>query len=725
MRAVGGKRKASPEELYGAYGPQLHALLPDALEVALLGPDQKIAWQRTMQSTPCSGATLKALSRGTGGVARGVHLVPNVLAVIVPVPLDTRRTATLCALMPCPAGRGENSVLTQTVAVVAPTLDCLRREAEQSVRRERPNATLGERQEEIEWLLNTTKDLHASSDDAQAVDHLLGALVERLKCCFGAAQIPEHDIDITYHSRVHLDLTAPGSFARSRECFAAYVRRHRSPLCSNKVLDATLMPPFKILLLPVGAQAARPGYLVFYKSASRPNFSRRQLFLARQAAHRIGALLESPYDHATGLLTRVTFEQDATQLLGTASGPHSLLHLNVDRLRQINERMGFEAGDAAIVSVADLLRPPALPERFLCCRLSGDSFIVLLPECRAGPALEIAARLVTLAAERTLGSARLSISVSCGVSAFIQSTDLRSALAQAVSACARAKAQGGKAASLYQPEATDGSARAHFDASALRQALAENRFCLYGQKIVSTAMSGRLRGIECLVRLRGADGLVLSPCDFLPSAQRCQLLPALDDWVVSRVFEDLKDHRLVLEDLNINVSLNVSGQSIQDEHFVDTLETCLKRAAIAPVRLLLEISETAAIANLERANRLIRRLRDLGCGVALDDFGIAVNSLSYLRFLAVSCVKLDARLTRDLAETPASVELQAILQLCQGQNIECIAECVENPMLCARLQALGVHSVQGFALHRPEPLSNLLQALARESVNPAHAQVGK
>jgi EAL domain-containing protein (putative c-di-GMP-specific phosphodiesterase class I) len=138
----------------------------------------------------------------------------------------------------------------------------------------------------------------------------------------------------------------------------------------------------------------------------------------------------------------------------------------------------------------------------------------------------------------------------------------------------------------------------------------------------------------------------------------------------------------------------------------------VRSSGVAPRLLRFEIAESAAISNMARSERLIRRLREMGSGVALDDFGVAINSLSYLKCLPVSCVKIDASLTKELPLGGRhDVIIETIAQLARSRNIECVAECVESAETAGRLKDLGVGCLQGFLVHKPEPLRNLFVAL--------------
>jgi EAL domain-containing protein (putative c-di-GMP-specific phosphodiesterase class I) len=351
--------------------------------------------------------------------------------------------------------------------------------------------------------------------------------------------------------------------------------------------------------------------------------------------------------------------------------------------------------------------------------LGGDSFVAYLPDYDADQASVRADAIVHLASRSSVGSAdaKQQLSLSCGVTSL---PDLDLGLAAYLNfaelACKAAKRHGGGRCEIHVSESPPVKPQAQFQAQDLRDALVESRFCVYAQKIMAAADQGELRRIECLVRMIDEQGRLVPPGDFLPSAQHHALLQSIDHWVISKTLKELRAYRNLLQDAQIIVSINISGQSIQDELFVELLERWLLESMVSPDILHFEITETAAITNLSRAERLTRRLRQYGCGISLDDFCATPESLSLLKSLPVTCVKIDGSITRDLLSSPQADEaIQTIVQMSRYLNIECVAECVESQLIAARLRELSVDLIQGFVLHRPEPLRDVLEALKNEA----------
>lgn len=453
----GGKNRSTTEALFASYGELARILLPTARRLALYDSNGGLEWSQgeARNHDRALGALLQEYIPGNCLEPKLAQLSDFSIAIALPVLLDSKLIALLLAQLPLQEDQSERRLLHDTLSSVAPLLDCLSRELSQMGRKALKSATLTERTEELKWLFAVTESLHSNSNDPRAVSQLMGAAVERMKCCFGAAVVPEHGIDLIYESLVHIEIQAAGVFERSRPYFTNFIQRRKEPLLANKLCGGAHMPPFKLLLVPIQPHKDKTiGFVAFLKQAGKPNFGRRQLFLARHIGHQIGSLLESQYDFATGLLTSNAFVHDVNGLLvkQPKDRPHSLVYFDIDRMHVINDTLGFDAGDEVIVRIADLLRAPALPDDAIACRISGDSFAVLLPGHDAGQAGARAENVVGMAALESAGSgeARVPLSMRAGV-ARIDSVEsgIQGPLANAKEACNNAKKHGGNRVAIY------------------------------------------------------------------------------------------------------------------------------------------------------------------------------------------------------------------------------------------------------------------------------------
>jgi EAL domain-containing protein (putative c-di-GMP-specific phosphodiesterase class I) len=246
----------------------------------------------------------------------------------------------------------------------------------------------------------------------------------------------------------------------------------------------------------------------------------------------------------------------------------------------------------------------------------------------------------------------------------------------------------------------------------VRAALLDQRFRLEAQPVVPLNGGSARPKFELLLRMNDEAGTSVPPDKFLSAAERYQLAPAIDRWVLQRVIAMLQPHAVALEQMQACFAVNISGQSLGDADFALFMESALRECALPLSLLSFEVTETAAVANIVRAEALIRRLRDFGCAVALDDFGRGLSSLTYLRTLPVTHLKIDGSFVRDvLGDERSQAMLSAIVQLAKAMKLETVAECVESDAIRQAVRSLGVGFGQGFSIGRPVPLEKVLGAL--------------
>jgi EAL domain-containing protein (putative c-di-GMP-specific phosphodiesterase class I) len=208
------------------------------------------------------------------------------------------------------------------------------------------------------------------------------------------------------------------------------------------------------------------------------------------------------------------------------------------------------------------------------------------------------------------------------------------------------------------------------------------------------------------------DGTIIGPDHFLSAAQRYQLMPEIDRWVVAEALRQLKPHAELLASSPVVFTINCSGQSLRDDAFTDYVEQQILASGINPQALCFELTEGAAVGNLQHTEALMHRLRKLGCGIALDDFGTGLSSLAYLRSLPITMLKIDGSFVRDVLRDPkAESTIHAIAQLARAMQLITVAEYVETDEIRQRVGQLGVDYAQGFAIGRPIPLPDVLEQL--------------
>jgi predicted signal transduction protein with EAL and GGDEF domain len=341
-------------------------------------------------------------------------------------------------------------------------------------------------------------------------------------------------------------------------------------------------------------------------------------------------------------------------------------------------------------------------------RLGGDEFAVIVPSTTACVAMELAETLCDVIGHAPFGRADgIRVTISVGV-AIVDgaATDVETVLAHADLALYEAKRVGRNRARLFTPEQYEDAARRVSVLHRVAAALDEGTMTLDAQPIVDLA-TGRTSRHELLIRLR--DGLEpdLGPAEFLPAAERTDLVLRIDRWVVERAIAALSTPRARADGRCFEV--NVSARSLDDQDLGGWILEQLKVAEVEPERLGLEITETAAIGSLDAARFLARQLSEAGCGFTLDDFGAGYASFSHLKNLPFTAVKIAGEFVRQADADPVDRALiTAVVGVARQLGIRTVAEHVDRRAMVAHLRALGVDDGQGYLLGRPTPLARLV-----------------
>lgn len=580
---------------------------------------------------------------------------------------------------------------------------------------------LTERTAELEWLFKVTGKLKGAVDDRRIAEELLIAAADRLGSALAVLAIPERHLLITHNRDALNSEQLDGIWQQVERNLIHWAQRRKRPLIMNSAgRNGQKVTRCKILSVPVVRDTGRVlGVLAFFNPPDHPDFSTRHVFLARHLGRESASIVDAQFDLMTGLYTRGGLEQMYLGLCEDPDAPdRSAVYIDVDHMHVINELHGFELGNELIVRISEILAPPLLPDGALAARIAGDRFAVILPDSDAAAAAKSAEALLHAASRLVIGPADnpVEVSVSCGIASLVPMPQgLARSLAAAEVACKTAKGRGRNRVELYACE--DGSMmRQHDDAIAvgqLRSALKNNRLILYAQRIAPLQNKSLVGGYEILLRFKGEDGEIIAPSPMLQAANRYQLLPSVDRWVLKTALRTLTPYRSMLSTRGLSISINMSGQTIDDENSIQHISEQLKSANLPAECVIMEITEQAAVRNLVRASELMRRLRALGCRFALDDFGTGANSLAYLKSLQVSRLKIDGGFVQDiLTNKNSEATVRAIVELAKGMAIDTVAEFVENKAIAEKVRGFGVDYAQGYAFGRPEPLDEVLRELA-------------
>ena len=419
---------------------------------------------------------------------------------------------------------------------------------------------------------------------------------------------------------------------------------------------------------------------------------------------------QATHDALTGLINRREFERRLDLALVSAQlehKQHSLLYLDLDQFKVVNDTCGHVAGDELLRQLTALLQDK-LRKSDTFARLGGDEFGVLLVSCGTEPALRIAESL-----RQTVGDFHFvwldkvfPVGASIGLVTFSDGgVTLSDVMRMADAACYVAKEKGRNRIQVYTAEDEELARRSGEMGwiGRIQKALDENRFVLYSQKIL--ALGGDPEGgdhYELLLRMRDEAGELVPPMAFIPAAERYGLMPQLDRWVIKSAFANYAAGNPGGK--SSTCAINLSAKSICDEGFCEFVLDQFRHWQVPPTGICFEITETAAIANLSQATKLIRDLKAVGCRFALDDFGSGMSSFAYLKHLGVDYLKIDGGFVKDMLEDPIDhAMVTSIYTIGHVMGIRTIAEFVENDAILAALRDMGVDFAQGYGVEKPRP----------------------
>ena len=425
------------------------------------------------------------------------------------------------------------------------------------------------------------------------------------------------------------------------------------------------------------------------------------------------------HDALTGLVNRAEFETRLRRTLDKAHedrSEHALLYIDLDQFKLVNDACGHSVGDQLLQQVAKLLRD-AVRARDTLARLGGDEFAVILEQCPSDQALQVAQQICDrMEAFRFVhDDRRFRIGTSIGLVPVDSRWTNTAALIQAAdTSCYAAKESGRNRVHVWFD--TDQAMRARHGemqwAARLEQALDEDRFVLYVQRIAPLGEGATGLHAEVLIRLLDSDGSLILPGAFLPAAERFHMATRIDRWVLTHAVQQIQG----MADLRAlqTLCINLSGQSVGDRAFHRHAIDVLTEAGSAVCRCIcLEITETAAVTNMADAAIFIDQVRALGVRVALDDFGAGASSFGYLKTLKVDLLKIDGSFIRDVIDDPLdAAAVRCFVDVARVVGVKTVAEYVDQPAVLARVREIGIDYAQGFLLHRPEPIGNLFGAVA-------------
>jgi len=590
-------------------------------------------------------------------------------------------------------------------------------------------AELGERYEELNLVYSTKDQVKYLEEGQEALVRLVQNCADYLDVGLSTLICRERSIDLHH---MNSSESPPGTRDILELLGTTIYDRVESQVQSvilNESTDAERMRLFggrdeNVLAYPVlDDHGTAIGMLAVVARHDMHVFSNGDRNLLEVMAKKASRIIHTHHDSLTGLMNRSGFESTLISSLASTHKKnleHVLLHINIDQLHVINDLMGYQEGDALIRRVAKSLKS-ALRDTDVVSRLGGGEFSVLLPNCDIRQGYAVAEKLAKAIRDLTVVSAQRTLDVSActGISLVNRNADgIVGVMAAAEIACKAAKEIGKDRIEVFEEDNTMLVRRSEEIewSGRVQEALRDDQFVLYCQPVLPLLDESKAAHFEILIRLRDRNGEILPPAEFLPAAERYQLMPLVDRWVIHHTLKALGARWKSIADDNPVFCINLSGQSFANPGFQAFIMDEIREADVAPQNICFEVTETVAISHIDDAVRFMTSLRKFGCTFSLDDFGAGLSSFGYLKVLPVDYLKIDGSFVREVTKDEISRSMvDAINQIGKTMGLSVIAEFVGDDETQDILRSIGVDYVQGFGVGKPAPFDKILSGLEREA----------
>ena len=582
------------------------------------------------------------------------------------------------------------------------------------------------RYEELNLFYHVAEeDESEQSECEQALRDLVSNCGPHLEAIMAAIILPQQNLVISHAPETESPEEVDQLLQFLEQEVCPWVTANRRQLVINdskQSLHATAAPNLqgKLMACPVlNELGSAYGIISVIGLDTRPDFTTGDRRLLEVVATRAEKILQLSFDPLTGLMNRNEFIRTLHRSMAAAHSRGSqfcLLVMEINHLRIVNDAFGYHAGDALLMYVAGVLRTQFKKDRETVARIGGAHFAVLIPNSSTDGGQLVAKTLAKAIASKPFcwRESRRNITVSIGLASMDRQTQrAKSILYAAEIACEVAGDFSTNRISVYD----DGDPLFLEKREDMRwvgliqDALANDQFALYCQNI-KPASGADPDGFsnEILLRLRNESGDICTPGHFMPAAERFYLMPEIDRWVVTKLFRFLSTAGKEIRARRQLWSINLSGQTLSDDGFLGFVTDELQTYGIPPEQICFEVTETAAVTHIDRAQRLIHSLRAIGCRFSLDDFGSGLSSFGYLKSLRVDYIKIDGSFVRDvLHDKTSEAVISSIIHLGRKLGIQLTAEWVENDAIKEKVENLGVDYVQGFYASEPLEIGEWLR----------------
>ncbi len=586
-------------------------------------------------------------------------------------------------------------------------------------------AELGERYEELNLVYSTKDQVEYFEEGQEALVRLVHNCADYLDVGLAALICRERSVELHSVNSTESPPNVEGLLELLSTAVYDRVESQVQSIVLNEESDEDRERLFggrneNLLVYPViDDHGTAIGLLAVVARHDMHVFSNGDRNLLEVMAKKASRIIHTHHDSLTGLMNRSGFESSLVASLASTQSKnleHVLLHINIDRLHVVNDLMGYQEGDMLIRRVARCLRA-TLRDTDVVSRIGGGEFAVLLPNCDVRQGYSVAEKIRASVTELSVVSAQrtLDVSTCIGIAQVTRDTEgIVAVMAAAEIACKAAKDGGRDRIEVFEQDNTTLVRRSEEIEwiGRVQEALRDDLFVLHCQPVLPVEERTNPPHFEVLVRMRDYNGDILAPADFLPAAERYQLMPTVDRWVVHHTLKALGTAWNSFANVDPVFCINLSGQSFANPGFQAFIIDEIRDAGVPPGNICFEVTETAAIANIDDAVNFMTSLKKFGCRFSLDDFGAGLSSFGYLKVLPVDYLKIDGSFVREVTSDKVSQTMvDAMCRIGKTMQLTMVAEFVGDDETRKTLASVGVDYVQGFHIGKPVPIGEILDCL--------------
>jgi len=580
---------------------------------------------------------------------------------------------------------------------------------------------------ELDLVYQIDEKIHGTSRSHAGLAQLIGQSGRFLGIAYSVLLLPAKRIRISATHSTWKTVNRKSVDKYLIESLFPKLEGQRAPVVFNVPAvagsDNIVDQGYEAMLCPlIGTSGNLEGVIAQLSRINGDRFSQSHIRFMSHIVRKIEYVIDQSFDAMTGLMNRAGFETqllESRQALVNDDDAHQLIYFDLDNLQLVNDTFGHDAGDEVIIRFAQMLEE-ALPKNAVATRLTGDDFAILLTHSELQGALDLT-DLIRESGEKLRylqGDKTLQVTVSIGIAEFDDSSeDGTDVITAARMACDTAKDHGRDRVEVYHSD-NQSIIRRYDDmhmVSQIQQTLDTDGFVLLAQPIAALGKDHIHDRFEILLRMSDADGNKIPTNAFLSAAERYQMMPQIDRWVVSATLASLSSHADFLSKTDTVFAINLSGQSLGDDEILSFIEDEIESSGVPPSSLCFEVTESAAVSNLQKAQAFIDSLRQRGCKFSLDDFGAGLSSFAYLKNFNVDTLKIDGGFIRDICENRISESMvAAITQVAKVMELDTVAEYVETEASKRLVAELGVTYAQGHIIGRPVELEGVLSTLIEQ-----------